>query len=265
MAAFRKFRRKFLPFLPNGVQIRRIRSQILRRFGLARTHDPWLLVRQPELRIANLLRYVAADLAVRNEEIAFLQIGAFDGVTDDDLREVIANYPVRGILVEPQPAVFKRLEERYGDHPRLTLVNAAVDRTSGSRAFYTTRDQLSTMASFSRQHLRKHRIPSREITAQRVECLSIPDLMTRCGFDSIDLLQIDAEGYDYEIIKSLDFDQTRPSVIRFEFAHFSRREIDECLRTLSDRGYRFLVENKDVIAVQPTVSTAPSRLQAAAA
>ena len=250
MASFRRFRRQFLPFLPTGAQIRRIRSQLLRRVGLARTHDPTVLVQRDDWRIRNILPYVAADLVCKKGEITFLQIGAFDGVADDDLRAVIDRYPSRGILVEPQPAVFEMLKKNYQKHPQLELVNAAVDRTSGTREFYTTAAGCSTVASFDRSHLLKHGVAARDVQVQQVECLTIPDLLERYQFDSVDLLQIDAEGYDYEIIKSIDFAHFKPAILRFEFAHFSRRDINQCIRDLALHGYRFLVENKDVIAIQ---------------
>ena len=199
-----------------------------------------------------MLRYVAADVVLQAGEIRLLQIGAFDGVTDDDLRDVIMKYPVRGVLVEPQPTVYARLQENYRDYPHLTLINAAVDRQSGSREFYSTATQYSSCASFDRRHLRKHGVHDRDIQCQQVECLTIPELLERCGLDGVDLIQIDAEGYDYEIIKSIDFEQLTPAIVRFEFAHFSRQDLDECLEMMAKLGYRFLVENKDVIAVKPS-------------
>lgn len=249
MAAFRQFRRRYLPFLPTAAQTRATRNRLLRSIGFARSHVPRMLVRRPELCAGSMLRYVAAEVALQAGEIRLLQIGAFDGVTDDDLREVIQNYPVRGVLVEPQPAVYARLQENYRDHSQLTLVNAAVDRQSGSREFHTTATQYSSCASFDRDHLRKHGVRDRDIKSQQVECLTVPELLDRCGMDGVDLIQIDAEGYDYEIIKSIDLDQLSPAIIRFEFAHFSKRDLDECLQMLASRGYRFLVENKDVIAI----------------
>ena len=58
MAQLRSIRRRFLPFLPSGETMRQIRRTVLRRVGLARTYDPMFLVRQPQLCIRNVLRYV---------------------------------------------------------------------------------------------------------------------------------------------------------------------------------------------------------------
>ncbi|MDA1054152.1 MAG: FkbM family methyltransferase [Planctomycetota bacterium] len=209
-----------------------------------------MFVDHPDWRTVNLLQYVAADHLLRNGELSFLQIGAFDGVVVDDMRRVIENEHVRGILVEPQPVPFARLEKRYQGNQHLTLVNAAIDKTSGTRTLYTIPSGDSAGASFDRNHLLKHGIDSADIVEQEVPCLTINEVMQQAGFQTIDLLQIDAEGYDFELVKSIDFRQCSPAILRFEFSHLSRRDIDECLRMLAERGYHFIVEKFDVIAVR---------------
>lgn len=259
MARFRQFRRRFSRLLPSVEQRRQIRDRLLRRMGLARTKEPVAFVDHPDWRTANLLQYVAAEHLLRNGELSFLQIGAFDGVVVDDMRRVIENENVRGILVEPQPVPFKRLEQRYQGHQHLTLVNAAIDKTSGTRTLYTIRGGDSAGASFDRNHLLKHGVGNADIIEQEVPCLTINEVMEQAGFQTIDLLQIDAEGYDFELIKSIDFRHCSPSILRFEFSHLSRKDIDECLRMLAERGYQFIVEKYDVIAVRQDDSESSSR------
>lgn len=262
MARFRQLRKRFSWFLPTLERRRQIRDRLLRRVGLARTKEPLLFVDHPDWRTANLVQYVAADHLLRHGQLSFLQIGAFDGVVVDDMRRVIEHENVRGILVEPQPVPFARLEKRYQGHRHLTLVNAAIDKTSGTRTLYTIRGGDSVGASFDRNHLLKHGAGSADIIEQEVPCLTINEVMEQAGFQTIDLLQIDAEGYDFELIKSIDFRQCAPAILRFEFSHLSRKDIDECLRMLARRGYRFMVEKYDVIAVRQDDSESSSRKSA---
>ena len=67
---------------------------------------------------------------------------------------------------------------------------------------------------------------------------------------SIDVLQIDAEGYDYEIIKQVDFDLVQPNIIRFEHMHLSDEDLNECINKLAPLGYRFINEGLDTIAIK---------------
>jgi hypothetical protein len=112
----------------------------------------------------------------------------------------------------------------------------------------------SVGASFDRNHLLKHGAHGADIVEQEVPCLTIKEVMEQAGYQTIDLLQIDAEGYDYEIIKSIDFSHCSPTILRFEFSHLSRKDIDACIRMLAGRGYRFMIEKYDVIAVRRNVT-----------
>jgi hypothetical protein len=74
-----------------------------------------------------------------------------------------------------------------------------------------------------------------------------------CGrqLDGVDLIQIDAEGYDWQIIRSIDFSVLRPAILRFEYRNLRSHDADSCLELLSSHGHRFLVEPRDIIAVTP--------------
>jgi hypothetical protein len=62
------------------------------------------------------------------------------------------------------------------------------------------------------------------------------------GLESVDLIQIDAEGYDWPIIRSIDFDRVRPAIVRFEYRNMLPSDADACLAHLAAHGYRFLLE-----------------------
>ena len=105
-------------------------------------------------------------------------------------------------------------------------------------------------ASFDRQHLRKHGIRDRDIVIQQVPCHTVESALRTAGMDNVDLIQIDAEGYDWPIIRSIDLNRIRPRIMRFEYRHMSDSDADACLAHLADSGYRFIIEMKDIIAVR---------------
>ncbi len=110
-------------------------------------------------------------------------------------------------------------------------------------------------ASFDREHLRKHGIPASETVVQRVPCHTVESALRTAGMQQVDLLQIDAEGYDWPIIRSIDFTRLQPRILRFEYRHMPARDADACLALLAARGYRFIIETRDIIAVLPTGSS----------
>jgi FkbM family methyltransferase len=257
----RELRRRWTPDWLGVDARRRWRDVVYRRLGIARCHLPPVLVREPGLKVRSALRYVVADQLLRNPGFTFLQIGAYDGVGNDDLHELIMEHRLRGVLVEPQPTAFARLLNTYANQPQLTLLPAAIAECPGTRELYCRRDRPSMAASFDRANLRKHGIPDAEIMAIPVQCHSIDTALAAAGLDRVDLIQIDAEGYDDRIIRSINLERIRPAIVRFEYRHLGQRDADDCLGLLARHGYRFLVEDQDIIACR---SVEPARQSMAA-
>ena len=70
-----------------------------------------------------------------------------------------------------------------------------------------------------------------------VQCVTLQDLLVKHNITDLDLLQIDAEGYDYEILKSIDFQRIKPRFINFEHALLSTTQRLECRQMLERIGY----------------------------
>lgn len=247
---FRQLRRRWTPAWFGADARRRVRDRAFRQIGIQRCHAPSTLTRRPEMRVQSLLPFVVARELLSNRDITFIQIGACDGIGDDDLHTLISTHSLRGVLVEPQPAAFERLQALYRHQPHLTLLQAAIAEREGTRELYCRRGAISQAASFDRKHLQRHGIAADEIIAIEVPCHTVESALRAAGLDRADLIQIDTEGYDWAIIRSLDLKRLRPSIIRFEYRHLSGRDVDDCLDHLANHGYRFLVEQLDIIAVR---------------
>lgn len=255
---WRAIRKRWTPRWLRTDARRRRRDILLRRLGVARCHAPPILTRDTELLVRSWLPFVVAHVLLHNERPTFMQIGAFDGVGDDDFRELIKKHRLRGVLVEPQPSAFARLRETYADQPQVTLLAAAIAEREGERELFVRRGKSSMAASFDREHLRRHGIRKDDIRSLRVACHTVESALRTAGLESVDMLQIDAEGYDWPIIRSIDFERVRPVIVRFEYRNMPTRDADACLAHLAARGYRFLLEPRDIIAVS---SPLESRLQ----
>ncbi|MEX0641497.1 MAG: FkbM family methyltransferase [Pirellulales bacterium] len=250
----RELRRRLTPDWLGTDARRRWRDIAYRRLGIQRCYTPPLITRRPELAVRSWLPFVVAHELLKNRDLTFLQIGAFDGVGDDDLRELIATHRLRGVLIEPQPKAFGRLQHTYRDQSQVVLLQAAIAEREGTREFYCRQGAATMAASFDRDHLRRHGIPDAEIVTHSVACHTVGSALRAAGFDRVDLLQIDAEGFDWPIIRSIDFARLRPAIVRFEYRNMPQRDADSCLELLAEHGYRFLLEPRDIIAHRTAAS-----------
>jgi hypothetical protein len=75
-------------------------------------------------------------------------------------------------------------------------------------------------------------------------------LFAKNSIRRVDLLQIDAEGFDCEILKLFDFKTYSPMIVRFEHIHVIRKELAEAVMRLADLGYQLHRDTIDVVAVR---------------
>lgn len=224
------------------------RDVLLRRLRLERSYRPLTLFRHPRWNFEDYLKLAVAYHLRACPDFTFLQVGAFDGLTNDPINPLVRSYGLRGIIVEPQVRACEALRSRYADFPQVVLVNAAVADANGSRDFYTTGSGPIQQASFYKAHLLKHKVPAGLIVGQKVRCVTITSLLEEHGLNRLDLVQVDAEGYDYEIVRTIDFGLVTPLIIRFEHAHLTNDQCDACVELLASHGYRFIAEQRDIIA-----------------
>jgi len=211
----------------------------------------------------------AVDRALRRaieprQSFSILQVGAYDGISNDPVYELIRAYPqVRAVLLEPQPGPHAVLEARWQDCPRVIPLRCALAETCGQRPLYVIADDCKSqhpfadqVASFSRWHV--ERACSRYIWRPSRHCVasvSVPTVDWRTLVDEhgpFDFVAIDAEGYDGNIIHQMDLGKAPPDFIRYEHYLLSRDMRRRAVCTLERAGYVVRQANKaDSLAIGP--------------
>jgi FkbM family methyltransferase len=201
------------------------------------------------------------DIRGSKKPFCFLQIGGNDGFANDPIFRFVKKYGWKGIIAEPQEEVFNtRLKKTYRFEKNVHLENKAVTAETGIKLLYklaVSNSRWATgLATFNKEVMldrikNNDRIKTRAlkegailpakdedyITTEEVHCVSILDLMSQHGFTHLDLLQIDTEGYDFEIIKTIDFSKVQPKMISFERHLLSAEDQDACKALLTAQGY----------------------------
>lgn len=208
------------------------------------------------------VRMLYATFARIHPTATFVQIGANDGVMDDPLREFVLASRWRGVLVEPVPYLFERLRQNYSARPGLAFANVAIATQSGRMPFYYLRESSNDagvpdwhvgLGSFSRDVVLKHAdvIPDIEsrLVAQEVACCTFDDLCREHGIERLDVLHIDTEGYDFEILKTVDFGKYRPRLVVYERHHLNEATRQACRQYMRSHGYEGIEEGLDAICI----------------
>lgn len=187
-----------------------------------------------------------------------IQIGANDG--DDEFHDYVEQFEPNGVLVEPQKTAFADLRRAYAGYPGIVLENVAIAEEAGQRTLYMSKDQYigdfptSGLATLVPEKSVLAKEDAADLCSQEVSCITFDGLIRKHRVKDITYLQIDTEGYDYRIVRSIDLDRIRPDMIRYEYINLSDKEQSELLERLHDAGYLTLTLAIDVFAYLPESS-----------
>jgi FkbM family methyltransferase len=139
--------------------------------------------------------------------------GANDGVTISNSLPFL-NAGWRGILIEPAPAVFKKLKENLGQRENVTCLQIACSNETGEADLHIGSDGeegfLSSLCQTDNQWFQH----ARSSQTVKVKTDTLSNVLTEQHAPSCPgMLLIDCEGMDYEVLLGLDFSRFRPTVI----------------------------------------------------
>jgi FkbM family methyltransferase len=215
---------------------------------------------------------------LKQKGVNIVQIGAYIGDTGNDpFFDILVNKKKtfsqadcasrRIILVEPVKEYFEKLRANYGGTVGLFFENVAISSKAGTATFFRLDvdpvlhgfpEWLSQLGSLKKERMErlwdhyearkdyqdfylKHRV------AETVECLTFQDLMEKHQFQTVDLLQMDVEGYEKEILDSIDFSKLSIRFINYECVLLQEKK-ESCEQLLRDSGYRLIDHGQDTFA-----------------
>jgi len=173
------------------------------------------------------------------------------------------------VLVEPVKEHFDSLCRAYAGLPCVRFENVAIAESSGVRDFYRLAvdpeahgqphwmrglgslraERMTRLWDHHERNNEQQRFYLEHRIAEPVPCATLHDVVDRHGLDGLDLLQIDAEGYDYEILKTIDFDRLRPAFINYERVLLQEDE-PACRELLEGAGYALHDWGLDTLCVR---------------
>lgn len=236
--------------------------------AVARRADPR---RRP---VMHPVRAALRDVLAR-DEFVIVQIGAHVGNTPNDplYRAVLPRLKEgrgRLLLVEPVKEYFEQLVENYRGVPNVSFENAAVAERSGEASFFRLGvdpvqhgfpEWLTQLGSLKEQRMRElweryeadpelQRFYLEHRVEERVRCVAFDELLRKHDIAAVDLLQIDVEGYELEILRTIDFRAVPIRFVNYEsvLLHDNKPVVEALMRRA---GYRLEDYGQDTFAHKP--------------
>jgi FkbM family methyltransferase len=208
-----------------------------------------------------------------NAAMSFVQVGGFDGVSFDPIRRFIQGGRLSGLIIEPLPDPFAKLETLYAGSKAVQIANCAIHLEDGEQTLWRFQPaaieqgilnpsfagtssfcmdkMLADDGSLGKLFSDKERDLLRSlIEPVSVATRSFASLLDERGITQVDLLQIDTEGYELNILKSFDFTRYTPAIVNFEHIHLSQADFQEITVLLEGFGYQLFKQSADTLAVR---------------
>jgi len=140
---------------------------------------------------------------VFNRDLNFVDVGAYLG---DFSEEIVRSFPgSRGLLYEPTPETYAKLNARFCSNSSIQTVQAAVSNRTGTAEFYLAEDAATN--SLLRFHSEPQNHPKASVSVVTLD----EELGRNTDLWKVDLLKIDTQGNDLKVLlgaqRTLEKDQ----------------------------------------------------------
>jgi len=200
------------------------------------------------------------------KDFGLVVIGAHFGVW---LEKEINKFKDQNILlVEPVPYNVKILEKKYGEFDNIYICNNAIFSEKKTSSFYYVdgksinklgKHWASGIGSFNKNHILNHKskrfkIENDDIIEMKMDFITFKNMIDVFSIKSINRLQIDVEGAEYEILNSIDYKDIMINSILFESKHFDGtfkegNKLAEIKKRLTNEGYTLSqIDNENILA-----------------
>lgn len=193
----------------------------------------------------------------KNNEFKFIQIGGNDGISFDTLYTKVTTRNATGLILEPSPRYFEKLKSNYKNFKSIQLLPYAIFENTGTLELFELNEiglknhpaWAAGIGSVNIHHLSNLNVKLEEIERVRVEGITFDNLLdSHPEFLTVDYLQIDTEGYDFQILTSIDFQRFSARMIKFEFKNLSSEEQNAAISILRD-DYIFYEDEMDLVCL----------------
>lgn len=159
----------------------------------------------------------------------FIEAGANDGITQSNTKLLEECYGWKGILIEPSPNLFSTL---ISNRPNSKCFQCALGSFQEDNTYLTGDFDGKLMSSVNG-------VKGNRRSSIKVVTRSLQSILDECDIRHVNFFSLDTEGYEFNVLKGIDFEKTSFDymLIEINFLHYT-----EIVHFLASKGYE-MIEN----------------------
>lgn len=231
------------------------------------------------MKLYDKYQLALSSLAAIKHQLNIVVIGANDGKTNDPIYSFAMSKAstTNILLIEPNKPLIPYLEINYSSHPSHQIANCAIGK-EGVLTLYAVKQEFwdrfqpayatgwpsyraaTGITSSIKTHVEKAIARQNIDPDSAIDVLNIPAKELKTLLEElkwpppIDVLQIDAEGYDDVVIYNSNLSHTSPKVIYFESKHLPEEQGKALKHYLSKQGYYTYSLGPNTLAVDGQIN-----------
>ena len=147
----------------------------------------------------------------------------------------------KAFVLEANPLNIEKLKFCYKNFENIQIFNLAISTNKSDKLtfFYAQEDAPHyQVCSSDINHVRRY-YPESKIETFSVKSITINDFFENQSIYEIDYLSIDIEGFDYEVLMSIDFNRFNIKNISIEYLHLTKIQKKKLINYLIKLGYSY--------------------------
>ena len=154
-------------------------------------------------------------------ELAFLDIGANDGVSYSNSRRIAID-GWKGVCLEPSPSAYNKLLALYADSTNVYPVNYGISDVSGEFEFHDSgnwngRDDTPPSILGTLDPEQKKRFSGMTWSVIKCNFVTFDEFIKDSPIQKFDFISIDVEGHDWTVLKQIDLGAIGCQLICLEY------------------------------------------------
>lgn len=172
-----------------------------------------------------------------------LEVGSGTGATGLPFLPRFRDDGWSGLLIEPHPTTFARLETLHADSDRVAVLNLGISDIAANLVLYALSPEAEarlprlprSRASLLRDRIAAPGTTDDDILGVEVPFLRMDSVLEELGIDSAQLVAINVGGHEEQVLRSFDLAALDPSLVVVESTP-GTAAADACIAALNSAG-----------------------------